>query len=184
MKKNIKIKSTLSKLGIFPELDKGQDAYVTITVDDDSEVYKYLCMNSKIDSWDFVSTEEPANEIENLTEANIFESSQEDSVKKDFDRVGINMKDIRDIIMISYAYFRCWKMGYRDYKKLIEYYLVNKESLRSKVYSVEFITKTLEALSTTIKNPLEDFIDRINKTPISDGMTFEDFYKKLYDSKK
>ena len=87
MKKNVKIKSTLSKLGIFPELDKGQDAYVTLTVDDDSEVYKYLCINSKIDSWDFVSTEEPTNEIENFTEANIFESSQEDSVKKDFDRV-------------------------------------------------------------------------------------------------
>ena len=106
-------------------------------------------------------------------------------VKKEFDSLGINTKDLRDIIMISYSYYCISEMKNvePDIKDVTEYYLVNKDSIKNKVYSEELILVTLSALSET-PNPLLDFLERLENIKCKDYITFEEFYKKLYEYKK
>ena len=70
-----------------------------------------------------------------------------------------------------------------DIKDVTEYYLVNKDSIKNKVYSEELILVTLSALSET-PNPLLDFLERVENIKCKDYITFEEFYKKLYEHKK
>ena len=87
--------------------------------------------------------------------------------------------------MISYSYYCVSEMKTKDPKidDIIKYYLTNKDSIRDKVYSEELILSTLSALSETT-NPLLDFLRRIGDTKGRSYISFEEFYKKLYEPKK
>ena len=98
------------------------------------------------------------------------------------------MKDIRDIIMISYSLFCVTRMEnrYPQLSDVITYYLINKDKIKEKVYSEELISNTIAALSKT-NNPLKDFLGRLvkaEKVLFLEDATFEIYYKALYGSEK
>lgn len=146
-----------------------------VEMEETPENYKILCNSPLIKSWEFINTQENMNFSEN----NYFK------IKEEFEDKDINIKDVRDIIMISYSYFCVYKMKEHVPKisEVIKYFLVNKERIKDKVYSEELILSTLSVLSETT-NPLLDFLGRIDKTGIYSEWTFEEYYKKLYGTEK
>ena len=103
-------------------------------------------------------------------------------IKEALEKEKINMKDIRDIIMLSYSYF-CLGDDNNDpgVKEVLDYFKENKERIKENVYSEDFIMDTLKALSETT-NPLLDFLDRLEKTEVKGN--FETYYKNLYGTSK
>lgn len=174
MKRKIKVYLDFTKL--FDGLIVSKSPKVLETefeIEETPENYKILCSSELIKSWNFVEDSMKMS-VDNYSE-----------VKKEFDSLGINTKDLRDIIMISYSYYCISEMKNvePDIKDVTEYYLVNKDSIKNKVYSEELILVTLSALSET-SNPLLDFLERLENIKCKDYITFEEFYKKLYEHKK
>ena len=174
MKRKIKVYLDFTKL--FDGLIVSKSPKVLETefeIEETQENYKILCSSELIKSWNFVEDSMKLS-VDNYSE-----------VKKEFDSLGINTKDLRDIIMISYSYYCISEMKNvePDIKDVTEYYLVNKDSIKNKVYSEELILVTLSALSET-SNPLLDFLERLENIKCKDYITFEEFYKKLYEYKK
>ena len=174
MKRKIKVYLDFTKL--FDGLIVSKSPKVLETefeIEETPENYKILCSSELIKSWNFVEDNMKLS-VDNYSE-----------VKKEFDSLGINTKDLRDIIMISYSYYCISEMKNvePDIKDVTEYYLVNKDSIKNKVYSEELILVTLSALSET-SNPLLDFLERLENIKCKDYITLEDFYKKLYEHTK
>lgn len=155
---------------------------VEIEMDDIPQNYEFLCKSELIKEWKFVEESEPKELDLTLSECHY------QKVKKEFEDHNINMKDIRDIIMISYSLFCVARMEnrYPQLSDVITYYLVNKDKIKEKVYSEEFISNTIAALSKT-DNPLKDFLGRLvkaEKVLFLEDATFEIYYKALYGSEK
>ena len=75
---------------------------------------------------------------------------------------------------------------YPQLSDVITYYLVNKDRIKEKVYSEEFISNTIMALSKT-DNPLKDFLGRLVKAEgvlFLEDATFDIYYKALYGPEK
>ena len=105
-----------------------------------------------------------------------------DKIKNILGSEKINMKDIRDIIMLSYSYFCLGKENHiPGIKEVLDYFKANKDKIKENVYSEEFILNTLKAISEA-SNPLLDFLDRLEKTEVKGN--FETFYKNLYGTSK
>lgn len=102
-------------------------------------------------------------------------------IKEALKKEGINMKDIRDIIMLSYSYFCLGNNNDPGVKEVLDYFRENRERIKENVYSEDFIMDTLKALSETT-NPLLDFLDRLEKTEVKGN--FETYYKNLYGTSK
>lgn len=174
MKRGIKVTLDFSK--IFDDLivSKAPEE-IEFEIEETPENYGILCSSPFIKTWSFIEDEDDKT----LSENNYSE------VEKEFTRNEINVKDLRDIIMISYSYYCVSEMKTKNPKidDIIKYYLTNKDSIRDKVYSEELILSTLSALSETT-NPLLDFLRRIEDTRGKDYRSFEEFYKKLYEPKK
>ena len=136
-----------------------------IEIEETPKNYQFLCSDPVgIDNWSFSEDlGEPEDEYQ--------------EVKKEFEKYEINMKDLRDIIMISYAYY---KLPGADLKSIIYYFLTNKDSLKEKVYSEDLIVSTISVLSNT-QDPLKDFLGRVKKVDANRFSTFEEYYKKLYE---
>lgn len=104
-----------------------------------------------------------------------------DKIKEALIKSDINMKDIRDIIMLSYSYFCLGNDRIPEIKEVLDYFKINKNKIKENIYSEDFIMDTLKAISE-VKNPLLDFLDRIEKTEVKGN--FETFYKNLYGTSK
>lgn len=102
-------------------------------------------------------------------------------IKEALEKEKINMKDIRDIIMLSYSYFCLGDDKDPGIKEVLDYFKENKERIKENVYSEDFIMDTLKALSETT-NPLLDFLVRLEKTEVKGN--FETYYKNLYGTSK
>ena len=172
MTRNVKVNLDLSKLFdgvVFSDTPK--DLEVEIKIEDSPESYKKLCTSEFIKTWNFVNEEIDEDfSVNNYT-----------SVSKAFREYDINMKDLRDIIMISYSYFCVSQLnspGTPKIKDVINYFLVNKDSIKDKVYSEEFITSTLNVLSGGL--PLVEYLEKLEDTKKGNYTTFEEFYKKLF----
>ena len=95
MKRKIKVYLDFTKL--FDGLIVSKSSKVLETefeIEETAENYKILCSSELIKSWNFVEDSMKMS-VDNYSE-----------VKKEFDSLGINTKDLRDIIMISYSYYR------------------------------------------------------------------------------
>ena len=117
MKRKIKVYLDFTKL--FDGLIVSKSPKVLETefeIEETPENYKILCSSELIKSWNFVEDSMKMS-VDNYSE-----------VKKEFDSLGINTKDLRDIIMISYSYYCISEMKNvePDIKDVTEYYLVNK----------------------------------------------------------
>ena len=90
---------------------------------------------------------------------------------------GINLKDIREIIMLACS----WYERYPLYKEteIIEYYLEKKDEFRDHVYTGELIYLVLNAISKC-KDPVSDFYSRMYNTNNKEFSTFEEFLKEAY----
>lgn len=174
MKRRIKVTLDFTKLfnGLIISKAPGE---LEFEIEETPENYKTLCSSEFIKTWKFVEDEE------NKT----FSENNYSEIEKEFIKNEINIKDLRDIIMISYSYYCVSKMrnGGPKIDETIKYYLTNKDSIRNKIYSEELILSTLSALSET-SNPLLDFLRRLEDTKGENYITFEEFYKKLYEPKK
>lgn len=174
------VKEVFSNLKASKGFPEAPAVDIELELDDITQNYEYLCQSPLILNWAFV--EEPEKvEVEEPSD----EGYQK--IKAAFEGAEINMKDVRDIIMVSDAYLCVSEdKGEKDLSKIVdevvEYYQANKETIKEKVYSEEFITRTIKALSQTT-NPLADFIQRIEDwkhTDTSETITFEYFYRSLY----
>lgn len=104
----------------------------------------------------------------------------EEIVKKN----GINLKDIREIIMLAYSW---WRLRRADpyvtdeiiFSHIFYGYEQYREEIRDKIYSEDFINSTLNALSTC-NNPVTDFFSRVNSVDPRDYKVFEEYFKKVY----
>ena len=185
--KKISITAKMTDLGeIYKglKLPKGapEDIQVEVEMDDIPQNYEFLCKSSLIKEWKFVEEPEPKELALTLSDCHY------EKVKKEFEDHDINMKDIRDIIMISYSLFCVTRMEnrYPQLSDVITYYLVNKDRIKEKVYSEEFISNTIMALSKT-DNPLKDFLGRLVKAEgvlFLEDATFDIYYKALYGPEK
>lgn len=159
-----------------------EDIQVEIEMDDIPQNYEFLCKSGLIREWKFVEESKPKKLEITLSECHY------EKIKKEFEDHDINMKDIRDIIMISYSLFCATRMKnrYPQLSDVITYYLINKDRIKEKVYSEEFISNTITALSKT-DDPLKDFLERLvkaRKVLFLEDATFEIYYKALYGSEK
>lgn len=174
MKRRIKVTLDFTKLfeGLIISKAPGE---LEFEIEETPENYGILCSSEFIKTWGFLEDEENKTFSEN--------NCQE--IEKEFVKNEINIKDLRDIIMISYSYYCVSKMRGGDPKidETIKYYLTNRDSIRNKIYSEELILSTLSALSET-SNPLLDFLRRLEDTKEGNYLSFEEFYKKLYEPKK
>lgn len=175
MKRGIKVILDFSKIfdGLIVSKAPGE---IEFEIEETPENYGILCSSPFIKTWCFV---------EDGGDDKTFSENNYTKIEKEFTRNEINIKDLRDIIMISYSYYCVSEMKTKDPKidDIIKYYLTNKDSIRDKVYSEELILSTLSALSETT-NPLLDFLRRIEDTKGGSYISFEEFYKKLYEPKK
>ena len=122
MKRQIKVYLDFTKL--FDGLIVSKSPKVLETefeIEETPENYKILCSSELIKSWNFVEDSMKMS-VDNYSE-----------VKKEFDSLGINIKDLRDIIMISYSYYCISEMKNvePDIKDVTEYYLVNKDYIKN-----------------------------------------------------
>lgn len=177
-----KVKVILDADKIFGGLIISDNNIETVfEIEETPENYRVLCNSEFIKKWSFIEDIDKERE-NNEWPLNINNYS---TVQKDFLKNGINIKDLRDIIMVSYSYYCVSEMktGEPKIKDVINYYLVNKESIKTKAYSEGLILSTIAALSET-DNPLLDFLKRLEDTKVGNYNTFEEFYKKLYEPKK
>lgn len=174
MKRGIKVTLDFSKIfdGLIVSKAPGE---IGFEIEETPENYRILCSSPFIKTWCFMENENDKT----------FSENNYSEIEKEFAKNGINIKDLRDIIMISYSYYCVFTMKSKDPKidDIIKYYLTNKDSIKDKVYSEELILSTLSALSETT-NPLLDFLRRIEDTKGKSYISFEEFYKKLYEPKK
>lgn len=176
MKRRIKVTLDFSKLFEGLIVSKApSEVEVEFEIEETPENYGVLCSSPFIKTWCFIEDKEDKT----------FSENNYTEVEKEFARNGVNIKDLRDIIMISYSYYCVSEMKNEDPRidDIIKYYLTNKDSIKNKVYSEELILSTLSALSETT-NPLLDFLRRIEDTRGGSYQSFEEFYKKLYEPKK
>ena len=179
-----KIKFTVNLLDskeVFSELKSSKgfpeapDIDVEVELDDIAQNYEYLCKSPLIKKWEFTNEEDKKEQ-------------EKPQVKDILSENDINLKDVRDVIMLANAYFCVSAMkNETDFEKILEetikYYQVNKDSIREKVYSEEFISNTIKAISET-QDPVEDFLKRLSENTdllMKDEVTFEEYYKKLYE---
>lgn len=176
-----KVKVILDADKIFGGLVISKNIETVFEIEETPENYKALCNSEFIRKWSFIE-ETDKESGDNEWPLNINNYS---AVQKDFLKNGINIKDLRDIIMISYSYYCISEMktGEPKIKDVINYYLVNKDSIKTKAYSEGLILSTIAALSET-DNPLLDFLKRLEDTKEGSYNTFDEFYKKLYEPKK
>ncbi len=174
MTRKVKVNLDLSKLFdgvVFSDAPKDLEVEIEIEMEDSPESYKKLCTSEFIKTWNFVNEEIDEDfSVNNYT-----------SVSKTLREYNINMKDLRDIIMISYSYFCVSQLNSPETPKIkdvINYFLVNKDSIKDKVYSEEFITSTLNVLSGGL--PLVEYLEKLEDTKKGNYATFEEFYKKLF----
>lgn len=174
MKRKIKVTLDFTKLfdGLIISKAPGE---IEFEIEETPENYGVLCSSEFIKTWGFIEDKEDKT----------FSENNYTEIEKEFTKNEINIKDLRDIIMISYSYYCVSKMRNEDPKidETIKYYLTNKDSIKNKIYSEELILSTLSALSETT-NPLLDFLRRIEDTKEGNYLSFEEFYKKLYEPKK
>lgn len=174
MKRRIKVTLDFTKLfdGLIISKSPGE---IEFEIEETPENYGILCSSEFIKTWSFIEDGEDKT----------FSENNYQEIEKEFVKNEINIKDLRDIIMISYSYYCVSKMKDGDPKidETIKYYLTNKDSIKNKIYSEELILSTLSALSETT-NPLLDFLRRLEDTKGKNYITFEEFYKKLYEPKK
>lgn len=174
MKRRIKVTLDFTKLLENLIISKAPGE-LEFEIEETPENYKILCSSPFIKTWGFIEDEKDKT----------FSENNYTEIEKEFTKNEINIKDLRDIIMISYSYYCVSKMRNGDPKidETIKYYLTNKDSIKDRVYSEELILSTLSALSET-SNPLLDFLRRLEDIKSVDYITFEEFYKKLYEPKK
>lgn len=174
MKRRIKVTLDFSKLfeNLIISKEPGE---LEFEIEETPENYGILCSSEFIKTWKFVEDKEDKT----------FSENNYPEIEKEFAKNEINIKDLRDIIMISYSYYCVSKMRNEipGIDETIKYYLTNRDSIKNKIYSEELILSTLSALSET-SNPLLDFLRRLEDTKEGNYITFEEFYKKLYESKK
>lgn len=93
----------------------------------------------------------------------------------------INLKDIRDIIRLSYSWWSALRSDPRAEEYLIfRYHMTHKDLLpKDLVYSEDLLKNTLYALSIC-ENPVCDFYSRIKRVKPWDYEIFEEFYKTMY----
>lgn len=174
MKRRIKITLDFTKLFENLIISKAPGE-IEFEIEETPENYKILCSSEFIKTWGFIEDEKDKT----------FSKNNYTEIEKEFAKNEINIKDLRDIIMISYSYYCVSKMRNENPRvdETIKYYLTNKDSIKDRVYSEELILSTLSALSET-SNPLLDFLRRLGDIKSVDYITFEEFYKKLYEPKK
>lgn len=125
MKRGIKVTLDFSKIFDGLIVSKAPEE-IEFEIEETPENYGILCSSPFIKTWSFIEDEDDKT----LSENNYSE------VEKEFTRNEINVKDLRDIIMISYSYYCVSEMKTKNPKidDIIKYYLTNKDSIRDKVY--------------------------------------------------
>lgn len=109
------------------------------------------------------------------------ESLDDKEFTKYLEMYNINLKDIREIIQLSYSFWEALRLDHKATTQLIfKYHTVHKDEYKDKVYSEELILNTIRALSKT-NNPILDFYDRIKRVSPVNYSVFEDYYKHLYN---
>ena len=92
-------------------------------------------------------------------------------------KYGINLKDIREIIMLACSWWERYPL-YKE-EEIIEYYFERKDKFRDHVYTGELIYIVLNAISKC-KDPVSDFYSRMYNTNNKNFSTFEEFLKEAY----
>lgn len=162
MRRKIKFNINFSKF-FEGEVKPGNTSF-EIEIEETPANYKFLCSDTiGIENWCF-SEENDESKDEYL------------NIKEKFEKYDINMKDLRDIIMIAYSFY---KLPGSDIDNIIYYFLNNKNTLKEKVYSENLIVSTISALSKTT-DPLKDFLSRLKKVDAKKFSTFDEYYLTLY----
>ena len=170
--KKVKIKATPEAMSdLLKDLEtSGSEIELVLEIKDTSGNYEKLCKTSGV-SWEFEKVKS--------TGSVLISPVYYTQIKSAFDGAGIKMKDVRDIIMVTYSYYTLsWNQKTAPtLEEVIEYYLANYEKIKEQVYSEQLIMDTIMALSK-VGNPLLDYLDRIDRTPM-DG-EFEEYYRRLF----